>query len=96
MAEVERGVETIIQNFATKVVKPEAAALDCSEKGVLLEESEEALKRVEEEVASAQTRTESTEGALEGQCELGGKLLAPNWKLAMSTAALHGLQSHVK
>jgi hypothetical protein len=64
-------------------------------KDVLLEELEEALKRIEE-AASAQTRTKSTEGVLEGQCKLGGKLLAPNWKLAKSTAALHSLQPHVK
>ena len=64
MAEVEHGVETIIQNFEAKVVRPEVAALDLSRKGVLLKELEEALMHVEE-ATSAQTRTESTEGVSE-------------------------------
>ena len=66
MAEVEHGVETIIQNFEAKVVKPEVAALDLSRKDVLLKELEEALMHVEE-ATSAQTRTESTEGVSECQ-----------------------------
>ena len=93
MVEVERGVETIIQDLEARVEKAEATA---REKGGLLEELEKTLKRVEEEVASARTRAESAESTLEGQGELGGKLLEVNGNLAKSTAALHDLQSHVE
>jgi len=96
MVDVERGVEGIIQDLEARLEKAEAAACDSSEKDGLLEELEKALKRVEEEAASAWTRAESAEKTLESQGELGSKLLEVNGKLAKSTAALHDLQSHVE
>lgn len=93
MGEVERGVETIIHDLEAKV---EAAAQESSEKDRLLEELNQALKRVEEEAEIARTRAERTEETLEGHGELGGKLLEANGKLAKSTAALHDLQSQVE
>jgi myosin protein heavy chain len=95
MVEVERGVETIIQDLETKVEKAEAAAHD-SEKDMALEELEKALKRAEEDSKSARIRAESAEKTLESQGELGGKLLEANRKLDRSTAALRDLQSHVE
>lgn len=95
MVEVERGVETIIQDLETKVEKAEAAARN-SEKNRAPEELEMALKRAEEEAKSARIRAESAEKTLESQGELGGKLLEANRKLDKSTAALHDLQSHVE
>ena len=96
MGEVERGVETIIHDLEAKVEKAEAAARESSEKDVLLDEMEQALKRVEEEAEIARARAENAEKTLESHGELGGKLLEANKNLANSTAALHDLQSHVE
>ena len=96
MVEVERGVETIIHDLEDKVEKAETVARESSEKDRLLEELEQALKRVEEEAEIARARAESAEKTLEGHGELGGKLLEANGKLAKSTAALRDLQSQVE
>jgi len=95
MVEVERGVESIIQDLEAKVEKAEAAVRN-SEKNRASEELEMALKRAEEEAKSARIRAESAEKTLESQGELGGKLLEANRKLDKSTTALHDLQSHVE
>ena len=96
MVEVELGVETIIHDLEEKVEKAEAAARESSEKNRLLEELEQALKRVEEEAEIARTRAENAEKTLESHGELGGKLLEANGELAKSTAALNDLQSQVE
>lgn len=96
MVEVEHGVETIIHDLEDKVEKAEVAARESSEKDRLLEELEQALKRVEEEAEIARTRAESAEKMLEGHGELGGKLLEANGKLAKSTTALHDMKSQLE
>ncbi len=93
MGEVEHGVETIIHDLEAKLEKADAAS---SEKDRLLNELEQALKRVEEEAEIARTRAESAEKTLESHGELGGKLLEANGKLAKNTVALHDLQSQVE
>jgi hypothetical protein len=96
MGEVELGVETIIHDLEAKAEKAETAARESSDKDRLLEELEQALRRVEEEAEIARARAESSEKTLESHGELGGKLLEANGKLAKSTAALHDLQSQVE
>ena len=67
LSEVEHGFENIIQDLETKVEKADTAVRDPPEKDGLLKELEKALKRVEEEAASARTRAESAENALEAK-----------------------------
>ena len=96
MGEVERGVETIIHDLEAKVEKAEAVAQESSEKDELLNEMEQALKRVEEEAEIDRARAENAEKMLESHGELGGELLETNKKLAASNATLHDLKSHVE